>query len=158
MPPMPTKWIVPMESGKALMRRFSCRATIRLTRASTEPGQTSAAASGAGLRRGGGRAARGGERARGVRAAAANRLARATPGVKSRLRHHRCAACLGQGARIGRLVIVDRTRQRHQDRRASGNRQFRNGGGAGARDHKVRGGKPCGHVGEERSEIGLDAG
>ena len=54
------------------------------------------------------------------------------------LRDHRCAARLGQRARIGRLMIVDRTRQRHQDGRPAGDRQFGDGGGAGARDHQVR--------------------
>ena len=46
------------------------------------------------------------------------------------------AACQQRG--IGRLVIVNGTRQRHQDRRPPSHRQFRHGGGAGASDHQMR--------------------
>ena len=92
------------------------------------------------------------------RPAARRSRSRNASGVKIALRDHRGAARLGQRARIGRLVIVDRARQRHQDRRPAGDRQFGNGGGAGARDHQMRRRQRLGHVGKERGEFRVDAG
>ena len=88
------------------------------------------------------RAARGGvvEHRPASASKAPSRLAQCV-GVKSRCGDHRGAAGLGQRARIGRLMVVDRARQRHQDRRPAGDREFGDGGGAGARDHQMRGRK-----------------
>ncbi len=55
-----------------------------------------------------------------------------------RLRHDPRAAGLRQGAGVGGLMVVDRARQRHQDRRPSRDRQFRDRRGTGTRDHQMR--------------------
>ena len=108
-------------------------------------------------------AAVGAQRARGVGRAcpaqpAARRAVAQCVGRKVPLRDHRCAARLGQRARIRRLMIVDRTGQRHQNGRPAGDRQFGHRGGAGARDHQMRRRKLLGHVREERGQFGIDAG
>ncbi len=58
-------------------------------------------------------------------------------------------------ARIERLVVVERIRIGHQQRRPADHREFRHGRGAGAADDEMRvGDAPC-HVGEERRHLGL---
>ena len=83
---------------------------------------------------------------------------RADIAAKSRCGDHRCAPRIGEGTCIGRLVIVDRARQWHEDRGPAGNRQLGDRGCTGTGDHQVRRGEPRGHVGEERSQLGCDAG
>ena len=70
-----------------------------------------------------------------------------------RLRHHPGATGLGQSAGVGGLMIVDRTRQRHQDRRPPGDREFRDGGRAGPGDHQMRRRQACRDIGKERRQL-----
>ncbi len=66
------------------------------------------------------------------------------------------AAGLFQHARIGELVLIERVRQRHQDRRPADRGKFGDGRGAGARHDKVA----CRHarrqIGEKRRDLGRD--
>ena len=151
MPPMPTKWMVPMESGKALMRRA--------------PGGPRGASA---FRRGrpGRRRRRGGPAcARPRRHAASSRrcepgasaVRSSAAGVKSGCGDQRHAPAATSARGIGALMIVDRDRQRHQDRRPAGHREFGHGGGAGAGDHQMRRCQPRRHVGEERRQLRRDA-
>ena len=56
------------------------------------------------------------------------------------------------------LVVVERMRQRHQDRGPAHDGQLGHGRGAGAADHEVRLGHPLGQVREERGDLRRDAG
>ena len=71
-----------------------------------------------------------------------------------RLGDRRSAACVHQRARIRGLVVVDGAGQRHQDGGPSGDREFGDGGCAGAGNDQVRCGKSLGDVGEECRVLG----
>ena len=70
------------------------------------------------------------------------------------LRQHDRAAGLRQHVGIGELVLVERVRQRHQDRRPADRRELGDRRGAGARDHEMRRRDARRQVGEERRDLG----
>ena len=67
-------------------------------------------------------------------------------------------AALGQEARVRRLVVVDRVRERHQDARHAAGGELGDGDGAGAADHQVGLGVAARHVVDERDQLALHAG
>ncbi len=77
--------------------------------------------------------------------------------VERRLRVHLGPARLGQGGRVGGLVVVERIGIGHQQRRSADHRDLRDRRGAGARHHQMRGGHALRQVLEERRDLGLDA-
>ena len=68
------------------------------------------------------------------------------------------AARFGKPRGVLQLVVVDRMRQRHQDRRAAHDGQLGHGRGAGAADHEVRLGHLLGQIGEKRGQMRAHAG
>ena len=152
MPPMPTKWMVPIESGSALMPGSpgpALLAEMRLDHVG-EPRRRVGTPRGAG---GGG----GADERAGIVHQSAEAVAQ--PGrVKFRLRLEPAAAEIGERPRVGRLVVVDGTRKRHEDGRSSGGREFGDRGSPSARDDEVRRRDARRDVGEERRQVRVDAG
>ena len=72
------------------------------------------------------------------------------------LQHDR-AAGLRQHIGIGELVLIERVRQRHQNRGPADHRQFRDGRGARARHDQMRRRDARRQIGEERRDLGFDA-
>ena len=63
------------------------------------------------------------------------------------------AACIGEHAGIGELVLIDRTGQRHENGRASDGTEFGHRTRARARDDDVTRRQPRRQVGEERRKL-----
>ena len=78
-------------------------------------------------------------------------------GVKSSWLEHDRAAGLRQHVGIGELVLVERVRQRNQDRRPPDRRKLGDRRGAGARHDQMRRRDARRQVGEERRDLGFDA-
>ena len=62
----------------------------------------------------------------------------------------------GEMGGIGGLVLIERKGERHEDRRPSDDREFRNGRGAGARDDEMGAGHARRQIGEKGRDIGDD--
>ena len=71
-------------------------------------------------------------------------------GVKSRCSMRMAPPASVQHAGIGELVLVERMRQRHQDRGPADGRKLGHGRGAGARDDQMRRRHPRRQIGKER--------
>ena len=119
MPPMPMKWIVPISKGTRVggLARIMRPSPI----CSDEIGETPAAS---GLR----------QRMRGSGAAAPDRPARrmrsaacsaSFSGVRSRCATRQPAPASANTSRVGRLIVVERMRQRHEDRGPADHHQAR---------------------------------
>ena len=148
MPPMPTKWIVPISVPIAFMPALRCpleglqghsgRAHQQWRRALQQfarPGRPGrCVACGRPTDRARSAAL---ESACGSPAMASICLA-SSSGVNSVLRDHASTACLGHFASVCSLMIVGRDRQRHQDRRPSRGGQFGNGRRSGPRNDQMR--------------------
>ena len=63
-----------------------------------------------------------------------------------------------QHAGIGELVLIERMRQRHQDRGPADGREFGNRRGAGARNHQMARRHARRQIGKERRDLGGDRG
>ena len=74
-------------------------------------------------------------------------------GVNSRLRQNRRRAGGGEDRGVGGLVLIERMRKRHQDRRPTDDGELRNGRSAGAADHQMRPRDARRQVGEEVGEF-----
>ena len=135
MPPMPTKWMVPMESGSALMRpslRGERCPGVRCAFDRDRPGVRSASARGHGCARRPPQSQHG--RIGQQPAQSCGKRHR----IKLWLRHDPCAARCRQGARVGRLMVIDSAGQRHKDRGTSCDCQLGKGRGAGTGNHQMR--------------------
>ncbi len=159
MPPMPTKWIVPISVATPFMRLlppnwFSfvpCRpATPYAANRGSRPDRPDRSPP---------RAVRNCARApphspappgRGPASASAWRVRRR----EITLRDSPRAARLRHLTRVHRLVVVGRRGQRHQDRRAARNRQLGQRRGPGPRDDQMRPGQLLGQVGQIGGEFG----
>jgi hypothetical protein len=75
---------------------------------------------------------------------------------RSLLAYFRTSGC-GKRGGVRRLVVVERVRVRHEDRRPADRRDLRDRGGAGAGDHQMRLGHAPRHVVEEGRDFGVDA-
>ena len=147
MPPMPMKWIGPMSRGSFMADRSSrsSRSTRSASRSAASPAPCARAA-----------AAIATSFCGALASALISTASRA--GVKSSWGRRSAPPARRQHAGIGGLVLVERVRQRHQDRGPPDRRQLGHGGGAGARHHEMRGGDARRQVGEERRHLGGDPG
>ena len=74
-------------------------------------------------------------------------------GVNSILHQPYGAAGFLQHAGIGELILIERMRQRHQDRGTADGRKLGDGRGAGAGDHEMAGRDARRQIGEERRDF-----
>ena len=78
-------------------------------------------------------------------------------GSECALPHDRRRARLRQQRGVGGLVLIERVRIGHQDRRAADHRELAHRRGAGAGDHEMRGGDARRQVGKELGNLGREA-
>ena len=64
------------------------------------------------------------------------------------------AAGMFQHRSVGGLILIQGMRKRHQDRRSSDGREFRDSGSAGAGDDKMRGRNSGGKIAKEWGHLG----
>ena len=86
-------------------------------------------------------------------ASAPRRIAARRSGGELGLRHDNRAARGRQRRRVGGLVLVERVRERHEDRSAADDRKLGDGRGAGPADDEMGGCDPRRQIGEEFGDL-----
>ena len=73
--------------------------------------------------------------------------------MNSRLRHNRRRAGGGEDRGVGGLILIERMRERHKDRRPADDGELRHGRSAGAADDKMGARDARRQIGEEVGEL-----